>query len=141
MNDHIGKPIYIDDMMEKLRAYLGVRTLTLTGVERREHPRVPMDTTALLKRIGEEAAADARIINFSVGGILIATEEKLKTEETITLVFSLGNDEKVDGVVLRVNDANNGEREAAVKFENVSIEQRKRFYRFTEKSQQAVAAR
>jgi CheY-like chemotaxis protein len=138
MNDHIGKPVYIDDLVEKLRTHLTGRipTRNLPRTERRVYRRVPLDTSALLKRTGGVASSDAKVINFSVGGILIATDEKLDTDESITLIFSIDDSETVDGVVLRVNRAGNGEyeHEAAVKFENICCEQKKRFYRFTEKT-------
>jgi c-di-GMP-binding flagellar brake protein YcgR len=88
----------------------------------------------LLKRFGMEdmQPVSARTINFSDGGMLLVTNENLAADDMIVLNFHTVRHETVQAVVIRAEATKRGAYafRAAVKFENVSKEQRERFYRF-----------
>ncbi len=107
--------------------------------QRREGIRLPLSISVSLRRIrdGEADAckADARMINFSGGGMLIATDERLDTDESVILDFSLDGCETVRGVVRRAEASENAGCAdcafvAAIEFDSADSAQRERFYRF-----------
>ncbi len=72
------------------------------------------------------------MINFSDGGMLIATDANLNQGENVTLDFSIGEHETVGGVILRVERTEYARPRfrAAIAFNNATADQKERFYRF-----------
>ena len=110
--------------------------------QRRDCYRLPLSISVSLRRAdGEDEFADGRMINFSDGGMLIATDVELKNEENITLDFSIGDRETVEGVVLRTEETLGRPRfSAAIEFSNAGMEQKERFYKFIMEKQIERAA-
>jgi CheY-like chemotaxis protein/c-di-GMP-binding flagellar brake protein YcgR len=102
--------------------------------QRRDCYRLPLSTSVFLRRNPaiDEMPHDAEMVNISDGGMLISTDENLEKDERVTLEFTLGGKEAVEGVVLRVERAGRGDRKfrAAIQFENASAEQKERFYQY-----------
>ncbi len=109
--------------------------------QRRGCYRLPLSITASLRRTEGtgQPPFDGRMVNFSDGGVLIDTNELLTEKERITLAFSIGQHETVDGVVLRTetieSEKENYPFRAAIEFVNASKEQKERFYQFVKEKQ------
>jgi c-di-GMP-binding flagellar brake protein YcgR len=71
-------------------------------------------------------------VNFSDGGMLFTTNEKIEPGETLKLVFELDKEETVEAVALRLVNSNEGiyKHNVAVKFHFKCKLQKNRFYRF-----------
>ncbi len=102
--------------------------------QRRACYRLPLSLSVSLRRTQSEEALpiDARMVNFSDGGMLIATDESLDQNERVTLDFSIGEPETVEGKVIRSETVPNGRHKyhVAIQFGNASDAQKERFYRF-----------
>jgi CheY-like chemotaxis protein/two-component sensor histidine kinase len=112
--------------------------------QRRNCYRLPLSIPISLTRPGgiEKPHDIAEMINFSDGGMLISSHEKLNKGDLLTLDFSLGAHEMVEGTVLRTERTEN-ERypyRAAIKFVNAGREQTERFYQFIKEKQMERAA-
>ncbi len=113
--------------------------------QRRDCYRLPLSIDVSLKRVrGEDIlSADARMINFSDGGMLIATDAEIDIGESMVLDFDIGNHETVKGVVLRKEKVEFGRPRfrAAIEFNDADKSQKERFYRFiTEKQMEKASA-
>jgi CheY-like chemotaxis protein/Tfp pilus assembly protein PilZ len=104
---------------------------------RRASYRLPLTLSVSLLTSGKEGTIDAKMINFSDGGMLIATDERLEIGESITLNFSIGESETVQGAVLRVENTGNQKCpfETAIEFKSADREQKERFHRFITQKQ------
>ncbi len=112
--------------------------------QRRDCYRLPLSIEVTLRRAyGKDAlATNARMINFSDGGMLISTDINLVQGENVTLDFSIGEHETVGGNVLRVERTEYARPRyrAAIAFNNATIDQKERFYRFIMDKQVEKAA-
>ncbi len=77
------------------------------------------------------------MVNFSDGGMLLATDIRLRSGGRVILEFLLDSLETVEGVVLRTKKATFGSHQftAAIEFSSADREQKERFYRFITKTQ------
>ncbi len=102
--------------------------------QRRNCYRLPLSIAVSLKRAngGDDAPVVARMVNFSDGGMLVATDASLDSGEIVTLDFSIGDRETVRGVVLRTERVEFGRPKyrIAIEFSNADQEQKERFYKF-----------
>jgi c-di-GMP-binding flagellar brake protein YcgR len=102
--------------------------------QRRDCYRLPLSRDVLLRRNLEvdEMPVHARMMNFSDGGMLLAADMLFEKNERVTLEFNIGSSEIAEGTVLRAERAVSGgwQFHIAVRFENVSAEQKERFYRY-----------
>jgi c-di-GMP-binding flagellar brake protein YcgR len=129
-------PVCITDEVERGNA-LYARMKTLGKIEhlpRRECYRLSLSTSVLLKRAaeGEVRKAEARTVDFSDGGMLLATDEELNVNEVVTLDFHIGGHEIVDAKVLRLtaSETRRPRFSAAMKFIEPGNDQKKRFYKY-----------
>jgi c-di-GMP-binding flagellar brake protein YcgR len=107
--------------------------------QRRDCYRLPISMSVSLKRTADEddLSVSAKMINFSDGGMLIATDAEFEKNESVVLDFSIGDNETVEGVVLRTEKMENGRHSfrVAIEFSNADRAQRERFYRFITEQQ------
>jgi signal transduction histidine kinase/DNA-binding response OmpR family regulator len=101
--------------------------------QRRDCYRLPILIAVTLKRAAAGSIpADATTIDFSDGGMLLATAEKLSVNEKIILEFRIQEREIVEGTILRAERAGGEQYKflVAVQFAGISKEQKERFYQF-----------
>ncbi len=112
--------------------------------QRRDCYRLPLSIDVSIKRICDSdiSSTNARMVNFSDGGMLLATDLNLEAGENITLDFDLGARETVGGVVLRTEKVEFGRLRfrAAIEFIDADKAQKERFYRFITEKQMEKAA-
>ncbi len=104
--------------------------------QRRDCYRLPLSLAVEVRQMLEleigDQPADAKMINFSDGGMLIATDVDLMPGDSVSLDFSIGERETVGGVVLRKEKVEYGRPrfKVAIAFNNASKDQKDRFYNF-----------
>jgi c-di-GMP-binding flagellar brake protein YcgR len=74
----------------------------------------------------------ARILDISDGGALVATDERFEPGERFTISFSIGMDESLECVALRVSEQIGAQfrYRAGVQFENMHRRNKDRIFRF-----------
>lgn len=102
--------------------------------QRRDCYRLWLSRPVTLKRQenGKVRESGARMVNFSDGGMLVATDEDLAVNERVSVDFELDEPETVDCLVRRVEELENADTRfrAALRFESVSAKQKQQFYRY-----------
>jgi c-di-GMP-binding flagellar brake protein YcgR len=135
---------FVEKIERERRAFAKLEPLGMVErSQRRDCYRLPISLSVSLRRTaGEDAPpVSAKMINFSDGGMLIATNESFDKNETVTLDFSIGRHETVQGVVLRTEKMRDGmyRFRAAIAFSTAGRAQKERFYRFiTEKQMEKM---
>jgi len=114
--------------------------------QRRDCYRFPCSLPVTVERLWqhereiypERQPTEGRIIDFSDGGMLFATDENIKKGEKITLTFDMGNVETVEGLALRSERIEDGKYlfKVAAQFRNTDIVQQRRFYKHLVNMQQ-----
>jgi c-di-GMP-binding flagellar brake protein YcgR len=77
-------------------------------------------------------AVSAKILDISDGGALVATDEYFETGEKFTVAFSIGTDESMECVALRVSEQIGAQfrYRVGVQFQNMHQRQKDRIFRF-----------
>ena len=108
--------------------------------QRRDCYRFPCSLPVTVERLWQNEReiypdrqpTEGQIIDFSDGGMLIATNENIEKGEKITLTFDMGKIETVEGLALRTERIEDGKYlfKVAVQFRNTDIAQQRRFYKY-----------
>lgn len=102
--------------------------------------RLPCSMPVMVERLWQserekdsECKPDAgRVLDFSDGGMLFATNDNIENGEKITLTFDIGETETVDGLALRTESVEDWTFlfKVAAQFKNTDIVQKHRFYMY-----------
>jgi c-di-GMP-binding flagellar brake protein YcgR len=104
--------------------------------QRRHCYRLPCSMPVTIERLysndDEQQQGEGRMINFSDGGMLFATNEDINVNDKIILTFDIGKVETVEATALRVeNPTIDGyKRNVAVQFIILEKSQKSRFFKF-----------
>lgn len=99
-----------------------------------ERPYMPEEQKKLKSKSSDEDdyRPKNRMINFSDGGMLLATDEEIERGEKITLTFDIGQAETVQGLALRTDRIEEGTHlfRVAIQFLGIDKTRRHRFYKY-----------
>jgi len=94
---------------------------------------LPVMVERVAKRKSDQPPpVECMMLNFSDGGMLLATNASMEVGETLTLFFDIGTAETVEADVLRLENPYEGpyRQNVAVRFLHKCIKQKQRFYKY-----------
>jgi c-di-GMP-binding flagellar brake protein YcgR len=128
---------YLERIERNGRVYAKMEPLgEIERSQRRDSYRLSLAINVSLRRSGQHDTLMlfASLINFGEGGMLLATDEPLCLNETIALEFDIGEQEAVEGVVVRVEHTPDAKHQyqVAIQFIGADREQTDRFAQYIE---------